>query len=353
MRGDKLIAGEMEIELAVDVLGSSAFSAAGTLKSFPHLKEMLAIASGSQLLDRAARPSLRRSSSLPEASAGKKPVKPAPPLNDCPICLESLKRKTYLKIFPRKIQVKRWPGCLHGYHPHCYKEMVDQQQPCAICRKPCPPLSAARLKSLESPRVSPSEPDQDEIAALEVLQTDLDLTELVPEISTTRGDRASTSGSSHTHEGASGSVRIYEDDEALARALSFSLQQEARHHPGTSTIMFDEPHHSWSGPGTSSDQDLALALSLQEEFIRESQGGNSRCPIHDALPDLAELSDAWRAPDTSRDANYARQIERELNGQRPLPPRSISQGHPFTSTIFHFFLDIDQNFVGFHDEAEC
>ncbi|KNZ52116.1 hypothetical protein VP01_3689g1 [Puccinia sorghi] len=318
-------------------------------KTYNSVKEMLAIASyfvcfllfqvthqslhgGSQLLDRAARPSLRQSSSLTEASAGKKPVKPTPTLNDCPICLESFNDNTYWKLFPCKIQVKRWPGCAHGYHPHCYKEMVDQQQPCAICRKPCPPLSAARLKRLESrPRVPPSEPDQDETAALEVLQTDLDLAELVPEIGNTRGDGASTSGSSHTHEGASVSARIHEEDEALARALSFSFQQEARHHPGPSSVMFDERQY-WGGQDTSADKDLALALSLQEEFIRDSQGGNSGSSIQDALPQLAELSDAWSKPDTSRDGDYARQIERELNEQRPLPPRSFSQGHPQPAT---------------------
>ncbi|PLW32970.1 hypothetical protein PCANC_10587 [Puccinia coronata f. sp. avenae] len=183
------------------------------------------------------------------------PKKTVPPLGDCPICLDSLEAKNSFQRVFEKLRVRRWPECRHGYHPKCYRKMVDNESPCALCKVPPPPLSAARKKYLESLRKEHPESPEEDIHAIhrDILQTEIDLADVIPGI-IPLGD-AALSGAGHDN-----------NDEDLVQAISLSLQ--------------DQPHYHSDYVGSASgdagydndDEEIvrALSLSLQQQAYDQS-----------------------------------------------------------------------------------
>ncbi|KAH9463067.1 hypothetical protein Pst134EA_015154 [Puccinia striiformis f. sp. tritici] len=182
-----------------------------------------------------------------------------------------------------------------------------------------PPLTAERKAYLASlPKPPPEMPD-DEVAALEIVQTDMDLAENAPEVFS--GSAHAASGGSHhdddrsmawnaafDHHGPISGHEHHDIDEALAWAIS---REENGPHPVHAATHNHHQGHTWGGHDPS--EDLALALSLHEELNREALGGAFPAgPSHAAIPEPEH--ELYMVPDTSRDADLAQRIQAEFSG---------------------------------------
>ncbi|KAA1066164.1 hypothetical protein PGT21_023696 [Puccinia graminis f. sp. tritici] len=238
--------------------------------------------------------------------------------------------------------------------------MVDRQTKCALCRAPPPPLTERRKKYLARlGKVAPPE-DPDEVAArvaAEIIQTELDLRQNAPELVSsgnagmsqpralppqdhdrpqggaspprssnfeTRTPPAPSHGGPHHRELAPdlGGAEFYNEDEATALAIFHSLNHDAPQPFRPENSMYEHGNPS-SQQDTSEENDLAVAIALQEEFNREHQGGAAPEHTHAVTP---EMRNTWSGPDTNQDEEFARQIHRQLNEQgspwtEPIPQR--------------------------------
>ncbi|KAA1066166.1 hypothetical protein PGT21_023749 [Puccinia graminis f. sp. tritici] len=282
--------------------------------------------------------------------------KPKPPLTNCPVCQDPLRWNLTLDL--KKIRVKRWPNCQHGYHMKCFQEMVDRKMKCAICQEEPPPPNLKRLKALER-RLSliPPEIDDENENAAEQIQREMYMAEADPGL-TRSGDPELDQAMSFSHQeyygirdgGFSprspharshpdlspshsgphhsnlphnlGVTGLHGDDETAALIVALSLEHDVHHPPHDIN-----PSHNHENPSTwqdtSGDYDLAMALSLQEELYHEPQ-----------LPPR-ELETAWSGPDTTQDEHYAWQVQRELNEQGPPLTQPISHGNPQSTPLWY------------------
>ncbi|KAH9452327.1 hypothetical protein H4Q26_002438 [Puccinia striiformis f. sp. tritici PST-130] len=262
-----------------------------------------------------------------EAAMDPSKINKVPPeMTDCPNCLQPLRpskwdvcRKSLKKGKLSRPKLQLWPGCLHSYHLTCYQQTLDHGLPCSICRMVGPPLTAERKAYLASlPKPPPEMPD-DEVAALEIVQTDMDLAENAPEVFS--GSAHAASGGSHhdddrsmawnaafDHHGPISGHEHHDIDEALAWAIS---REENGPHPVHAATHNHHQGHTWGGHDPS--EDLALALSLHEELNREALGGAFPAgPSHAAIPEPEH--ELYMVPDTSRDADLAQRIQAEFSG---------------------------------------
>ncbi|KAI9609841.1 hypothetical protein KEM48_002707 [Puccinia striiformis f. sp. tritici PST-130] len=196
----------------------------------------------------------------------------------------------------------------------------------------CPPLSAKRLKRLESLQKPPPDVHDDERAIAEIVEAELDWAENEPELLSAFG---ATSGGAELH--------TFEDRH---RALTRSLQEQSNHGlPGGAFptgpnphAAFPEPNYFYGVPDTSRDEYLAKLL-VQEELNRGLPGrafasGNPNAALPEPRYDL------YAVPDTSRDEELARRIQRELDEQQSLPHSSSQlrqQWHPQPAPHWHQF----------------
>ncbi|PLW27963.1 hypothetical protein PCANC_20089 [Puccinia coronata f. sp. avenae] len=238
-------------------------------------------------------------------------------LGDCPICLESLRGKKYFQSFLNpEFEVRRWPGCGHGYHRRCYKQMLHHETPCAICKAPHPSFTSERTNYLESLRRAP--PETHENSGTRSDNNDQELSRAISLSLQHEAHRRSN----HAGSAACGSEG-YNDDEALALGVSLSLQNEVNHHAhhmaGTSSgaayrtndeelalaislsLQHDAPHRSENFGRSSSgvvyyddDEELAkgVSLSLQHEAHHQSDVGRNASGVvyYDDHQELAEAA---------------------------------------------------------------